>query len=75
MEELTEEAHKIAGHEFLLSSPQQVGKGEKIQWKFTYDLVLYEEMGFANKSESLSTSEENLLELGDHPIIHIILGL
>jgi len=61
MEELTEEAHKIAGHEFLLSSPQQVGK------------VLYEEMGFANKSDSLSTSEENLLELGDHPIIHIIL--
>lgn len=64
MEELSAEAHKLAGHSFLLGSPQQIAKGKRFYFLPGNFLVLYEEMGFTNQSGSNSTSEGIFLLVG-----------
>lgn len=63
MDELRDHAVSIAGHPFLLTSPQQVAK------------VLFEEMGLRTSQGGNSTNEEALMELRKEPIVNIILGL
>ncbi len=56
------EIYTLAGHEFNLNSPKQLGS------------ILFSEMGLYDKSKTQSTSVENLNEIQDeHPIIPKIL--
>ncbi len=64
---LTDEIHQLAGREFNINSPQQLGK------------VLYEEMGLpsprpSGKTKSFSTAAGVLEELAvDHPVAALVL--
>ncbi|MGN1227882.1 MAG: DNA polymerase I [Christensenellales bacterium] len=60
--EIESEIFKLAGHEFNLKSPTQVG------------VVLYDELGVGGHSKKKSTAIENLLLLIDkHPIVPLII--
>lgn len=65
------EIHKIAGHEFNISSPQQLGN---ILFE---DLKIHEELGKRKpkktKSGQISTSEQTLERYAAHPVVQKVL--
>lgn len=72
MEELEQQAYAMVGHSFLITSPQQVSKGNQRQLIFLLNCnysVLYDELRLKRYS---SVNEESLNEL-NHPMAKIIL--
>jgi len=68
---LIDEIHRIAGHEFNISSPQQLGN---ILFE---DLKIHEELGKRKpkktKSGQISTSEQTLERYAAHPVVQKVL--